>query len=131
MDFVSAEGMSWLEDARRKLRDARAAGRMPHSLLLLSIPGLGAEAAGVISGNGPAVCFLRLRTDSRVIVSRKATPRPMSARLSELNDTEEPNASKTSMLTSLPALSQLMSVVRTPAWPLSSTSYQSVLSWFW
>jgi len=43
-------------------------------------PGLGAGAAGVICGNGPAVCFLRLRTDSRVIVSRKATPRPMSAR---------------------------------------------------
>jgi len=43
-------------------------------------PGVGMGAAGVISGNGPVVCFLRLRTDNRVMASRKATPRAMSAR---------------------------------------------------
>jgi hypothetical protein len=42
--------------------------------------GMGAGAAGVICGNGPAGCFLRLRADRRVIISRKATTRPMSAR---------------------------------------------------
>jgi hypothetical protein len=44
-------------------------------------PGLG---VGVIGGTTPAVSlltFLRLRTDSRVMVSRKATARPMSARI--------------------------------------------------
>ena len=43
-------------------------------------PGLGPGAGGVISGNGPAGCFLRLRADRRVIIIRKATTRPMSAR---------------------------------------------------
>jgi len=45
-------------------------------------PGLGAGAgagAGVIGATTPAGCFLRLRTDTRVMTSRKATARPMSA----------------------------------------------------
>ena len=43
MDFVSANSMPWLQQAQTRLRQARAHGRLPHSLLLLSIPGLGAE----------------------------------------------------------------------------------------
>ena len=43
MDFVSANSMPWLKQAQTRLRQARANGRLPHSLLLLSIPGLGAE----------------------------------------------------------------------------------------
>ena len=43
MDFLSADSFSWLRDAQKRLRDARAAGRLPQSLLLLSAPGLGAE----------------------------------------------------------------------------------------
>ena len=44
MDFLSANALPWLELAQQQLRTAAAAGRMPHSLLLLSVPGLGAEA---------------------------------------------------------------------------------------
>ncbi|HEY2677269.1 MAG TPA: hypothetical protein VGI65_09885 [Steroidobacteraceae bacterium] len=44
MDFLSADGLPWLADAQRRLRGAAGAGRLPHSLLLLSAPGLGAEA---------------------------------------------------------------------------------------
>jgi DNA polymerase-3 subunit delta' len=43
MDYLSAQSLPWLDDARRRLRDAAAAGRLPHSLLVLSVPGLGAE----------------------------------------------------------------------------------------
>jgi DNA polymerase-3 subunit delta' len=43
MDYLSAQSLPWLDDARRRLRDAAAAGRLPHSLLILSMPGLGAE----------------------------------------------------------------------------------------
>jgi DNA polymerase-3 subunit delta' len=43
MDYLSAQSLPWLDDARRRLRDAAAAGRLPHSLLILSVPGLGAE----------------------------------------------------------------------------------------
>ena len=35
--------MPWLHQAQSRLRQARANGRLPHSLLLLSVPGLGAE----------------------------------------------------------------------------------------
>ena len=42
MDYVSANSMPWLAGAQQRLRAARARGRMPHSLLLLSAPGLGA-----------------------------------------------------------------------------------------
>jgi DNA polymerase-3 subunit delta' len=44
MDFLSADSMPWLDEYQRRLRTAWAAGRLPHSLLLLSLPGLGAEA---------------------------------------------------------------------------------------
>jgi DNA polymerase III subunit delta' len=44
MDFLSANSLPWLSPAQQQLRAAAAAGRMPHSLLLLSVPGLGAEA---------------------------------------------------------------------------------------
>ncbi len=43
MDFVSADSLPWLQDAQRRLRAALALDRLPHSLLLLSAPGLGAE----------------------------------------------------------------------------------------
>lgn len=43
MDFLSADSLSWLKDAQQQLRAALSTGRLPHSLLLLSVPGLGAE----------------------------------------------------------------------------------------
>lgn len=43
MDFLSAVSLPWLADARQKMRSAFDAGRLPHSLLVLSVPGLGAE----------------------------------------------------------------------------------------
>jgi len=43
MDFLSADSLPWLSDAQRRLRDTRLAGRLPQSMLLLSVPGLGAE----------------------------------------------------------------------------------------
>ncbi len=44
MDFLSADSLPWLKDSQRRVRAAFDAGRLPHSLLLLSAPGLGAEA---------------------------------------------------------------------------------------
>jgi DNA polymerase-3 subunit delta' len=43
MDFLSADTCPWLGTAQQRLRAALAAQRVPHSLLLLSPPGLGAE----------------------------------------------------------------------------------------
>ena len=43
MDFLSADSMPWLKGAQQRLRAAWTAQRLPHSLLLLSVPGLGAE----------------------------------------------------------------------------------------
>ena len=43
MDFLSADSLPWLKGAQAGLRAAHSAGRLPHSLLLLSAPGLGAE----------------------------------------------------------------------------------------
>ena len=43
MDFLSADSLPWLKGAQARLRAAHSAGRLPHSLLLLSAPGLGAE----------------------------------------------------------------------------------------
>jgi DNA polymerase-3 subunit delta' len=43
MDFLSADSLPWLHDSQQRLRAAWAAQRLPHSLLLLSVPGLGAE----------------------------------------------------------------------------------------
>ncbi|MDP8985947.1 MAG: DNA polymerase III subunit delta' [Pseudomonadota bacterium] len=43
MDFLSADSLPWLAVPQQRLREARRAGRLPHSSLLLSTPGLGAE----------------------------------------------------------------------------------------
>jgi DNA polymerase-3 subunit delta' len=43
MDFLSADTLPWLHLVQRRLRDSLLAQRLPHSLLLLSAPGLGAE----------------------------------------------------------------------------------------
>jgi DNA polymerase-3 subunit delta' len=43
MDFLSADSLPWLQGAQDRMRAAIAAQRLPHSLLLLSNPGLGAE----------------------------------------------------------------------------------------
>jgi DNA polymerase III subunit delta' len=43
MDFLNADSLPWLQGAQQRLRGALAAQRLPHSLLLLSTPGLGAE----------------------------------------------------------------------------------------
>jgi len=43
MDFLSADSLSWLKDAQQRMRAAYNAGRLPHSLLVLSAPGLGAQ----------------------------------------------------------------------------------------
>jgi DNA polymerase-3 subunit delta' len=43
MDYLTADSLPWLENPQRRLRAAWHAERLPHSLLLLSNPGLGAE----------------------------------------------------------------------------------------
>jgi DNA polymerase-3 subunit delta' len=43
VDFLSADSLPWLLPAQQRLRDCAAVQRLPHSLLLLSTPGLGAE----------------------------------------------------------------------------------------
>ena len=43
MDFLSADSLPWLHGAQQRLRASNSAQRLPHSLLLLSAPGLGAE----------------------------------------------------------------------------------------
>lgn len=43
MDFLSAESLPWLREAQQRLRASRAARRLPQALLILSIPGLGAQ----------------------------------------------------------------------------------------
>jgi DNA polymerase-3 subunit delta' len=43
VDFLSADSLPWLKDSQQRLRAAFNAGRLPHSLLVLSAPGLGAE----------------------------------------------------------------------------------------
>jgi DNA polymerase-3 subunit delta' len=42
VDYLSADAMPWLAGSQQQLRDSYAANRMPHSLLLVSPPGLGA-----------------------------------------------------------------------------------------
>lgn len=44
MDFLSVDSLPWLSEAQKKMSAARAADRLPQSLLILSQPGLGAEA---------------------------------------------------------------------------------------
>ena len=36
MDFLTAESLPWLGQARQRLRDSMLAGRLPHSSLVLS-----------------------------------------------------------------------------------------------
>ena len=43
MDFLRADSLPWLQDSQQRLRDSMRAQRLPHSSLLLSTPGLGAE----------------------------------------------------------------------------------------
>jgi DNA polymerase-3 subunit delta' len=43
MDFLSAGSLPWLEVVQQRLRSALKSGHLPHSLLVLSVPGLGAE----------------------------------------------------------------------------------------
>src|ERR1700722_11565924 len=43
MDFLSADSLPWLKEPQQRLRGALAMGHLPHSLLVLSVPGLGAE----------------------------------------------------------------------------------------
>ncbi|MEA3196023.1 MAG: polymerase subunit delta [Gammaproteobacteria bacterium] len=63
MDFLSADSLPWLESAQQRLRASNAAKRLPHSLLLLSAPGLGAEqlanwiaALALCESQGPRPC---------------------------------------------------------------------------
>src|SRR4030081_1683156 len=76
MDFLSADSLPWLNGAQQRLRASIAAKRLPHSLLLLSTPGLGAEqlanwiaalalceSLGSRPCGGGASCLL-LRSDS-------------------------------------------------------------------
>ncbi len=44
MDALSANTLPWLSLRQDQIRDALAVGRLPHSILLQSAPGLGAEA---------------------------------------------------------------------------------------
>ncbi|MDP9007599.1 MAG: DNA polymerase III subunit delta' [Pseudomonadota bacterium] len=43
MDFLSANSLPWLQDSQQRLHTALKSGHLPHSLLVLSVPGLGAE----------------------------------------------------------------------------------------
>jgi DNA polymerase III subunit delta' len=76
LDFLAADSLPWLQDAQEQIRKAAAAGRLPHSLLLLSVPGLGAEslafwiaAFALCEAGGPRPCgacasCLLLRSES-------------------------------------------------------------------
>ncbi len=44
MDLLAAAALPWLDQARARILRAAAAGRLPHSMLLQSIGGLGAES---------------------------------------------------------------------------------------
>jgi DNA polymerase-3 subunit delta' len=43
VDFLTADSLPWLGLSQQRLRDSMLAARLPHSSLLLSTPGLGAE----------------------------------------------------------------------------------------
>jgi DNA polymerase-3 subunit delta' len=43
MDFLSADSLPWLGHPQERLRVAIGSDHLPHSLLILSVPGLGAE----------------------------------------------------------------------------------------
>jgi DNA polymerase-3 subunit delta' len=59
MDFLKADSLPWLAHPQQRLRAAHAGGRMPHSLLLLSVPGLGAEA---LANWAAALCLCDAQT---------------------------------------------------------------------
>ena len=76
MDFLTADSLPWLRPLQHRLQAALQASRLPHSSLLLSAPGLGAEhfanwsaALALCEGSGTrpcaacAACTL-LRSDS-------------------------------------------------------------------
>jgi DNA polymerase-3 subunit delta' len=46
LDFLNADSLPWLKDSQQRLRASLSTGRLPHSLLVLSVPGLGAEQLG-------------------------------------------------------------------------------------
>jgi len=48
MDFLSADTLPWLDEPQQRMRAAFGAGRLPHSLLLLSVP------ASIRGDNDPA-----------------------------------------------------------------------------
>ncbi|HXP67222.1 MAG TPA: DNA polymerase III subunit delta' [Steroidobacteraceae bacterium] len=63
MDILSADSLPWLKASQQTMRAALQAGRLPHSLLLLSVPGLGAEqlanwiaALALCESAGPRPC---------------------------------------------------------------------------
>jgi DNA polymerase III subunit delta' len=63
VDILSADSLPWLHTSQQRLRAAYEAGRLPHSLLLLSAPGLGAEqlanwatALALCDSPGPRPC---------------------------------------------------------------------------
>ena len=76
MDVLAANSLPWLSAAQIRLRQAGAAQRLPHSLLILSPPGLGAErlahwasAFALCEAHGERPCgacaaCLLLRSDS-------------------------------------------------------------------
>jgi DNA polymerase-3 subunit delta' len=43
MDFLTADSLPWLQGPQQRVREALQSRRLPHALLLLSAPGLGAE----------------------------------------------------------------------------------------
>jgi DNA polymerase-3 subunit delta' len=76
MDFLTANSLPWLKDSQQRMRAALQSGRLPHSLLLASVPGLGAlhlanwitalvlcESSGERPCNACASCRL-LRSDT-------------------------------------------------------------------
>jgi DNA polymerase-3 subunit delta' len=63
MDFLIADSLPWLRPLQHRLQDALQASRLPHSSLLLSPPGLGAEhlanwsaALALCEADGPRPC---------------------------------------------------------------------------
>ena len=76
MDFLTADSLPWLRPLQHRLQEALQVSRLPHSSLLLSPPGLGAEhfanwtaALALCEGSGARPCGIcasctLLRSDS-------------------------------------------------------------------
>jgi DNA polymerase III subunit delta' len=63
VDILGADSLPWLKQPQQRLRAAAGQGRLPHSLLLLAAPGLGAEmlanwtaALALCEFTGPRPC---------------------------------------------------------------------------